>query len=501
MESSSLTNKQRRTPQRTSLSPNRQESAITMARQSEKQDPHYGPRFLMGLTIAGVGSALLTTIFSLFHVDVFLRVYDLPLATYAKGNVVFGIINTANDLTGAWLVDAAAATHGNRAEWIGLSGCLFAVCFLTPFFLWTSHQGLHFVASMSLHDTMYSFTAILLGSVVTDHHDMSDSDRVRFMASGKVANLLASFVVARIGLAVFEQSNMANFQSFVLVLALVACGLFVTAQAMMDAHNKQAKLGAAEQQATKPRKKLQFRKVMSDFFYHSNFGAWIRMEMLLEAQVTFVNAFLKTFVDRLVVEGGDVSRDTCDWILSLIHPLKQIMAILCYVPIRTMGYQKVYMGLFATNLGLSMLCWLFASPSHPWIILGFLIIYSVLTGAVLSAGFHLAMSDMVLEMKHQHFLAGRRDEPSLAGLFMGANALLCKPMESILPIIAATFLDETTFSHEVESSSARQTLFYLLIVPPMACSIIQMWAWRNYSLTPERTRLLREELKIASVVV
>jgi Na+/melibiose symporter-like transporter len=471
-------------------------SPTPLQTKAQSQDHHYGPRFFLGLTIAGVGSALLTTTFSLFHVDVFLRVYELPLSTYATGNVIFGIINTANDLVGSWMVDAAA-TNGGRSDWIGLAGCLFAVCFLTPFFAWTSNQGVHFVTSMSLHDTMYSFTAILLGSVVTDHHNMSDADRVKFMASGKVVNLVASFMVARIGLAVFEQNDMGTFQSFLLILALVVCGLFVTAQVLMDTHNKQARLGATEQQATKPRKKLKLRRVIIDFWNHGNFGAWIRMEMLLECQVTFVNAFLKTFFDRLVVDSGSggVSNDTCDWILSIMNPMKQIMGILCYIPIRRIGYHKVYMWLFVANFALSLLCLLLASPSHPWISLGFLIIYSVVTGAVQSAGFHLAMSDMVLEMKHLHFLAGRRDEPSLAGLFMGANALLCKPMESLLPVVSAIFLDETSFSEEIMSQSAKRVLFYLLIIPPMVFSVIQMWAWKSYSLTPERTRQIRDELK------
>ena len=482
--------RKRRTPKLPlSLSPMHPTSSF---RQQRKPDLHYGPQFLLGLTIAGVGSALLATVFSLFHVDVFLRVYDLPLSTYATGNVIFGIINTANDLVGSWMVDAAAATSGGRSEWIGISGCLFAVCFLTPFFQWTKRPGLHFVASMGLHDTMYSFTAILLGSVVTDHHDMSDAERVRFMASGKVANLVASFLVARIGLEIFEQSDMANFQSFLLILAFLVCALFVTAQVLINTQIKQV---ATEINTVRPRKKLQLRRVIADFWNHSNFGAWIRMEMLLECQVTFVNAFLKTFVDRLVLEGGGISRDTCDWLLSMIHPLKQIMAILCYIPIRTYGYHKVYMGLFTINFVISATCCSFVSPSNTWIILGFMITYSVLTGAVLSAGFHLAMSDMVLEMKHQHFLAGRLDEPSLAGLFMGANALLCKPMESFLPIMAAIFLDETSFSEEVTSKSATRVLFYLLVIPPTIFSLIQMFAWRTYSLTPERTRKLRAELK------
>jgi Na+/melibiose symporter-like transporter len=218
------------------------------------------------------------------------------------------------------------------------------------------------------------------------------------------------------------------------------------------------------------------------------------MEMLLECQHSFVSSFLKTFVDRLAADAG-VPREACDWLLSLVDPIKQIAGILCYVPIRHMGYHKVYTWMFRGNLILSAMCLAFASPSHPYLIIMFLLTHTVMTGAVQSAGFHLAMSDMVLEMKRRHALEGRFDEPSLAGLFMGANALLCKPMESVLPIVAAFFLGRTDFSSNAQSEDARWVLFYLLAVPPLLFSCLQLLSWRKYTLHPERTDRMRKELE------
>ncbi|MGK3754149.1 MAG: hypothetical protein ACI8RD_006458 [Bacillariaceae sp.] len=93
------------------------------------QDHEFGTRFMMALNIAGVAFSLLVTVFSLFYVDVFLRVYRLPLHSYSTGNLVFTVVNTTNDLLGAWLLDAAA-TRMNRSDLIGISGCIFALCFL-----------------------------------------------------------------------------------------------------------------------------------------------------------------------------------------------------------------------------------------------------------------------------------------------------------------------------------------------------------------------------------
>jgi Na+/melibiose symporter-like transporter len=220
------------------------------------------------------------------------------------------------------------------------------------------------------------------------------------------------------------------------------------------------------------------------------------MEMLLECQHSFVSSFLKTFVDRLAAEAG-IPREACDWFISLVNPIMQIAGILCYIPIRHMGYHKVYTWMFRANLVLSAMCLTFASPSHPYRIILFLLIHLVMTGAVQSAGFHLAMSDMVLEMKCRHALEGRFDEPSLAGLFMGANTLLCKPMESVLPIVAAFFLGRTDFSSNEQSEDARWVLFYLMAVPPLLFSCLQLLSWSNYNLHPERTDSMRQELLVA----
>jgi len=455
----------------------------------------YSKLFLQGLTIAGLAASLLTTVFGLFYVDVFLRVYELPLHSFATGNVIFIFINTANDLLGAWWIDTRATTE-SRSVMVGVAGCVLTICFLMPFFRWA--RGLtHFVVSMSLYDTLYSFIVILMGSVVTDDHNMSDSDRVQFMASGKVVNLLVGFVVARLGLEIFEMKDMEHFQLFLLLLAIIVCIMFIVSQAMMDI-SVRSKTTTFVKPDSRPKRTLEIKRVCRDFWNHKNFRAWVGMELLLESQNSFSNSFLKTFVDRLIL-GDSISRGECDLVLSLLRPLTQIAGILCYVPIRKIGYHKLYMALFISNLVLSLLCLLFGSPSNPHSTLAFLALYNISTGAVQSAGFYLAMSDMVLEMKYKHAVDQRMNEPSLAGLFMGANALLCKPMESFLPVVAAIVLDDTRFQPEKRSESAQWGLFYLLVLPPLFFSGLQILSWSYYTLVPGKTEKLRSELQRLSM--
>jgi hypothetical protein len=456
----------------------------------------FGICLFWGLTLAGIASSMLTTTFGIFHVDVFLRSYQLPLSTYSYGNAVYAIINTANDLAGAWLVDHVA-THRNRTDLVGMAGCIFAVCFLTPFFRWRapsqSWDGVHFVTTLSLYDTMFAFVAILMGSIITDNHKMSENSRVRFMASGKLINLFTSFVVARAGLSTFDVQDLTHFRIFVVCLAMLVSLMFIIAQRMIHVKSRTVtasrqdalKVSASATAASSQKGKLHWRQVALDFWRHRSFRAWIGMEMLLEAQMTFMSSFTKTFVDRLLFDSG-YSRASCVWLLSTLRPIKAIAGILIYVPIRKFGYTKIYSTLFVFNFLLSATLLTVADSSSTRWILTFLVLYSVITGAVQSSGFHLAMSDMVTEMKRNHAKERRFEEPSLAGLFMGANALFCKPMESLLPIVAGTVLQN--------KGDSQQNLFYLLVIPVLLFSVAQFLFWSRYELTPDRMKGFRHEL-------
>jgi Na+/melibiose symporter-like transporter len=96
---------------------------------------------------------------------------------------------------------------------------------------------------------------------------------------------------------------------------------------------------------------------------------------------------------------------------------------------------------------------------------------------------------------------------------MGANALVCKPMESFLPIVAAMVLKQTNYynsstmtttdemaAFSENDNASQKALFYLLVGPPLVFSLFQILAWRRYDLTPERTKRLKEELKEMQVL-
>ena len=200
-------------------------------------------RFYSGLIVANAASTCLTCLFGLFHLQVFLQGYHLPLKVYSIGSTIFTIINTANDVAGAWLVDSLAAIWGyQKHQLVGMSGCIFALAFLTPFFRYdydstTSGNdwldGTHFVTSLSAYDTMWSFHCILLSSIITDHSTMSDRSRQSLLVISKIVYILVPTLVARIGLWVFDVNNLQPLRQFLIVVSIIVSALSLISQKML----------------------------------------------------------------------------------------------------------------------------------------------------------------------------------------------------------------------------------------------------------------------------
>ena len=386
---------------------------------------------------------------------------------------------------------------------------------------------------------------ISLASAVSDDHNMTDQERVTNFSNSQAYNLVTSLVVTTVGLNLFDFNSMRHFQIFIVVLAAIAVLVFGTAQSMvlgkykeLTARNRKHKLrniwkgwtvafpramfaahanrkggNESTNRDTESNRsnsdrskhdnesmdsnmndddpkdahasKIYWRQAARDLWNHTNFVRWIFLEMLFELQSHFVQTFSKTSVDQLLV---DIPHEISDWFVLLVRPMNQFMIIAIFVPIKKYGYPRVYTIALASLWVLSSATLLLATPFSTSWILCFLVIYSVGLEAIRVAAFYLVMSDLVLELKQPHAQQGRLNGPSLAGLLLGATTLFCKPMQSILPICAATLLDRYP-------QHPREVLYYLLVVPPFICSVLQLWVWWDYDLHPKRTHELRVELQ------
>ena len=113
------------------------------------------------------------------------------------------------------------------------------------------------------------------------------------------------------------------------------------------------------------------------------------------------------------------------------------------------------------------------------------------------------MSNMNEELCVQRITEGTNNAASSAAMFMGMNALFCKPMDSFLPIIASRILHSAGYNSntDVKSGEKLQTAFVqLLVLPPLLLGVIQLFSWKNYTLhgkylddVQQQARLYRED--------
>ncbi|CAK4463872.1 unnamed protein product [Aphanomyces euteiches] len=104
------------------------------------------------------------------------------------------------------------------------------------------------------------------------------------------------------------------------------------------------------------------------------------------------------------------------------------------------------------------------------------------------------MSHMNKELTLQRYRAHRFNDPSAAGMFMGLNAVFCKPMDSFLPIVAAKWLDNAGFHTDEMSYSVQIALFHLLVVPPLVMGAFQYWSWSRYTLNQTTLKRIQAEI-------
>ena len=129
--------------------------------QSHKQQLAYG--------LSGFSASLLTTLFNLFNVALFLQIVQLNPSSFYTGHIIYAIWNAVNDPAFGWLIDK---TH-SRLSVIQYGGPLWCVCFLVTWFPW-SYDGqswlafVHFLFSMFCFDGFLTFVMIVKCALLAD---------------------------------------------------------------------------------------------------------------------------------------------------------------------------------------------------------------------------------------------------------------------------------------------------------------------------------------------
>jgi len=119
--------------------------------------------------LSGFAASLLTTLFGLFNVALFLQVVHLNPTYFYSGHVIYALWNAINDPAFGWLIDKTQS----RLSVIQYGGPLWCVCFLVTWFPW-SYDGeswlafAHFLFSMFCFDGFLTFVMIVKCALLAD---------------------------------------------------------------------------------------------------------------------------------------------------------------------------------------------------------------------------------------------------------------------------------------------------------------------------------------------
>jgi len=475
---------------------------VTSAQQRIADEKPLPSHVLAGLSTAGVAATILTTLFAQISTVPTTRngadeqkqnnqqTYTFP--SYDSGARV--ALLTIASLSGAWWFDQQTTTNNSykRSDWIGAAGIVLTVSLIVSCFLLAETEW--------LYEACFAIFTIMLASTATDDHRMTYSARAWFQMSSEILNWLSTLAVMVISILFFDNNRkwddpttMFTDRWIILFIVLFALMLFVSAQNMIlglpllsvRSIIPQRKKVHDEDMADKMEIRLRWRYVIREIWQSSSFRAWIGMEILLEAQVLFQTAFLPTFLQRLIEQ--DERGSGTEWLEPATKPMRQLVGILIYLPLRRFGYVRIYTFLFLANLIASLLVINFGDYTSKKLIYPLLFAFPIISGAVLNCGFQFAMADMALEIKHTQAARGNV-ELSVAALLLGFNALFCKPMKHIFVVAAKVVLHR---------SGSRVNAFFLLVSVPMVCSLLQLYFWNGYRLTPKRVLSMREDLQRA----
>ncbi|OQS02038.1 hypothetical protein THRCLA_05558 [Thraustotheca clavata] len=466
---------------------------LKMTENDKKRKVPRGVYFAFAAEVSA--AVVLTATFNTFHVETFLNEYKLDLAAYASGHVIYAIVNTLNDLLGAYFVDAWAPIKG-RAWLLSFGGAVWTVMFLLPWFPWKSYPAFHFVFSLSCYDTLYSFCAIAGGSLLTEMN-ISDSQRIQILRVKSIVGMTVAFVTTQLGQYFFASKG--TFRIYCVVLAMIALGFYGLFYYLLT-HEKTHKLMPRPMKTTStPQTSTPLmttvKQILSDFYHLKNFRYWLGMEMCLETQCNFNRHYLRIFLVHF--SAGMWSLTTLASIISGLPLAMQIIRFGMYSVMDHIGVYHLYQYSFFAKLVASSMtaCYVYGTSTSTGPILVFFFIFNMIVTELPTGGFPIAMGNMHKELSLRRLQTGRGIITSSSGMFMGLNAVFCKPMDSLLPILAATQLDAAHFQQNKNSSMVQSAMLHLLLLPPFLFSIVQLYSWYHYTLDTEKLATIENALQ------
>ncbi|CAL8281999.1 unnamed protein product [Merluccius merluccius] len=463
--------------------------------------------------------SILHNVFLLYYVETFVSVYKIDKVSFWVGEAVFLIWNSLNDPLFGWLSDRAFLSSPQvgsqitspevvlkRLGALSRNGPLFALSFLGFWVAW-ARPALQFLVCLCLYDGFLTAVDLNHNALLADLA-VSAADRTRL-------NFHCSLFSAAGSLSVFlsycfwDKEDFYSFRLFCVALAVVSALGFVTVSRLLRqrfecqlrpgqdeaASLKELSVGHALPQQEQPVTIGQYLRQLSK---HKNFMWFASMNLVQVFHCHFNSNFFPLFLEHLLSDNISASAGSLLLGVSYIAPHLNNLYFLTLC--QRYGVYQVIRWLFMFKLGLSV-AMLLAGADHIYLLCIFIASNRVFTEGTCKL-LNLVISDLVDE----DFVLNRRRQAASALLF-GMVALVTKPGQTFAPLIGTWLLcfytgydiferrppqhslagvgvapEEGPRDLDPGTAPLRLGCFYMLVVVPIMCALLQLTAWSRFTL-------------------
>nr|KAF6322571.1 major facilitator superfamily domain containing 13A [Pipistrellus kuhlii] len=248
--------------------------------------------------------------------------------------------------------------------------------------------------------------------------------------------------------------------------------------------------------------------------HHRNFLWFVLMDLVQVFHCHFNSNFFPLFLEHLL--SDHISLSTGSFLLGISYVAPHLNNLYFLPLCRRWGVYTVVRGLFLLKLGLSLLL-LLAGPDRPRLLCLF-----IASNRVFTEGTCKLLTLVVTDLVDEDLVLNRRKQAASALLF-GMVALVTKPGQTLAPLLGTWLLcfytghdlfqqpprtpvvsaqprPEPPAPPPAQAPTLREGCFYLLVLVPIVCAVLQLFAWSKFKLHGRRLRMVKAQRQNLSQV-
>ncbi|XP_039565184.1 transmembrane protein 180 isoform X2 [Passer montanus] len=251
-------------------------------------------------------------------------------------------------------------------------------------------------------------------------------------------------------------------------------------------------------------KRITLAEYLQQLSRHRNFLWFVCMNLIQVFHCHFNSNFFPLFLEHLL--SDQISVSTGSFLLGVSYIAPHLNNLYFLSLCRRCGVYAVVRGLFFLKLALSVVMFL-AGPDQVYLLCIF-----IASNRVFTEGTCKLLNLVVTDLVDEDLVLNRRKQAASALLF-GMVALVTKPGQTFAPLIGTWLLcaytgydifqrnplsNVVSAQPKLESAVAleptlRQGCFYLLVFVPIACALLQLLSWSQFSLHGKRLQVVKAQ--------